>query len=106
MQGFFLFQNYSTSVVLVTIVLSVRDEVLLLLLPLTKATISNINTAPPTTQTHGSVYQVCVSDVAVVVVVVAVLVLSCAHTRAFVTLNTHNIKVCLKSLRLIKFFKF
>ena len=100
--------NYSTSVDFVTVTLSVRDAVLELPElpdPLTNATISNINTAPPTTQTHGSAYQVFVSDFDVVVVV-AVIVLSCAHTSAFVTLNTHNIKVCLKSLRLIKFFKF
>lgn len=106
--GAFLFnqKNYSTSVDFVTVTLSVRDAVLELpelLEPLTKATISNISTAPPTTQTQGSAYQVCVSEL--VVVVVAVMVLSCAHAKAFVTLNIHNIKVCLKRRRLNKFFK-
>lgn len=100
--------NYSTSVDFVTVTLSVRDAVLELPElpdPLTNATISKINTAPPTTQTQGSAYQVLVSDLDVVVVV-AVIVLSCAHASTFVTLNTHNIKVCLKSRRLIKFFNF
>ncbi len=99
--------SYSTSVDFVTVTLSVRDAVLELPElpdPLTKATMSNISTAPPTTHTHGSVYQVFVSDLDVVVVV-AVIVLSWAHTRALLTVNTHNNKVCLSKRRLIKFFK-
>ena len=107
--GFFysIRTNYSTSFVLVfvTVTLSVVPLVLLLRLPFTKATISKINTPPPTTHTHGSAYQVCVSDF-IVVVVVDVVALSCAHARAFVTVNTHNIKACLKNLGLINFFKF
>ena len=80
--------------------------VVLLLLLLTKATTININTPAPTAHTHGSAYQVCVSDRAVVVVVDEVMALSCAHARAVVTVNTHIKKACLKNWALIKFFNF
>ena len=80
--------------------------VVLLLLLLTKATTININTPAPTAHTHGSAYQVCVSDLAVVVVVDEVVALSCAHASAIVTVNTHVKKACLKNRALIKFFNF
>lgn len=71
------FENYTESevVVLVTVTLSVRP-VAVELLPRVRATISNTKTAPPTTQTHGSVYQTVVSDVLVAVVETAVEVVS------------------------------
>lgn len=98
----------SVVVLLVTVTLSVRPLVVVFppLLPRTSATISKINTAPPTTQTHGSVYQVCVSEVAVVVVVVAVTVLSCAQATAFATENKHSINAFLKNPGLIRCFNF
>lgn len=61
--------------VLVTVTLSERP-----LLPLVNATISNNNTIPPTTQTHGSAYHVRV-EVVEVVVEVAVTVLSCPNAN-------------------------
>ena len=92
-------------VLLVTVTLSVL-LVELLLLPLTNATISRINTAPPTIHTQGCVYHSCVSVVvvAVVVVVVAVEALSCAHAMACVNVSNINRKTYLIDPGLIKFF--
>lgn len=92
-------------VVLVRTTLSVRP-VLLLLFPLVRAIISNINTAPPTTKTHGSVYQVFSCEVEVAVVVVAVTVLSCAHAIALLTVNKNSRKLYFKNPGLIKCFIF
>lgn len=81
----------SVLVVLVTTTLSVLP---LLPPPRVSATISNISTAAPTINTHGSVYQVVdsVLDVALVVVV-AETVVSCAQAIAFVRVNTSSIKL-------------
>jgi hypothetical protein len=95
---------YSTSVelVLVTVTLSVRP---LVLLPLVKAIISNISTAAPTTQTQGSAYQVCsVVFVLVLVVVTAVVVLSCAHAMALATVKRNSRKPYFKNTGLNTFF--
>ena len=60
-------------VFLVIVTLSVLLLEVLLLLPLTNATISKINTAPPTIHTQGCVYQSWVVSVVVVVVCVVLL---------------------------------
>ena len=88
---------------IVTLSVVLLDE---LLLPLTNATISKINTAPPTTHTHGCVYHSCVSVVVVdvVVVLVDVAALSCAHANARVSVNTISKNTYLIDPCLIKFF--
>jgi hypothetical protein len=93
----------SVVVVLVTVTLSVRPEVLLLL-PLVRATINSINTAPPTIQTHGSVYQVVV--VVVEEVDVAVTVLSCAHAIACEKVSSKSRKAFLTKPGIIECFIF
>lgn len=97
--------NYSTSVVFVTVTLSVRELVLLLLppLPFANKTMISISTTAPTAHTHGSAYQVV--SVLDVLVVVAVVVLSCAHARARIVVNAISRNAYLKSRGLNDFFK-
>ena len=74
------------------------------LLPLVKATISKINTAPPTIHTQGSVYHVVV--VVVEEVDVADTVLSCAHAIACEKVNKNNRKAFLTKPGIIECFIF
>ena len=73
---FFKFQIFLFGLLsFITVVLSVVDE----LLPRIIAIIMISNTIPPTTHTHGCVYQVVVVVVVVLVVLELELVLSCAQ---------------------------
>jgi hypothetical protein len=75
-----------------TVVLSVVLE----LFPRISAMITKSNSTPPTTHTHGSVYQVVVVVVVVFVVLDVELVLSCAHKATCTKLSARVAKNVLK----------
>lgn len=101
-----MYVNYYTVsevVVLVTVTWSVRP-LAVELLPRVSATMSNTSTAPPTTQTHGSVYQTVLSVLLVAVVETAVEVLSWAQVMAAVKDNRNNRNAFFKNPVLIECF--
>ena len=77
---------------LITVVLSVVLE----LLPRISAMITKSNSTPPTTHTHGCVYQVEVVVVVVFVVLELELVLSCAHKATWTKHNARVVRNVLK----------